>query len=121
MGIPRHRDPAGIAPGGIAGAEDAGKLVGTEQRRRAVLRQHGEERRYLHQSAATDHGVDEPGSQRGQPEQGELRQFGNGHLLADAEAAEDFSKEIVGGEFTGDAAERLLPSQHFIGKQFELR
>ena len=89
-------------------------LVGAEDGRRRLRRQRRQQRRHLHQPAAAGNRVDEAGQQRRQRQQVATRSF------ADAEAAEDHPEQIVGGEFAGDARQRLLRQTQFLGAQLQL-
>jgi hypothetical protein len=42
-----------------------------------------------------------------------------GRLFPDTEPAEDRAKKVVGGEFAGDFAERVLGEAQFLGEEFE--
>lgn len=42
-------------------------------------------------------------------------------LFSDAKTAEYDAKQIVGSEFTGNFAERLLRQAQFFGKEFKRR
>src|SRR3990172_4471281 len=42
-------------------------------------------------------------------------------LFADAKPAENDAQQVVGREFTGNLAERLLRQAQFLGEQFERR
>lgn len=48
-----------------------------------------------------------------------LRNTQEDSLFSDAETAEDYPEQIVGGKFAGNLAERLLRQPEFFGKQFE--
>ena len=117
---PRQAQPPRITPGRIGRPDDAGAFVGAEQRRRRLARVHDEQRGNLDQSAAADHRVDRAGK-KGRDDQHQEAGIDGLHLLADAEAAENDAEQVVGAEFSGDFAERLLGQAKFLGKQFQGR
>lgn len=49
---------------------------------------------------------------------GSARNAQEGLLLSDAEAAEDFAEQVVGGEFAGDGVEGFLGKAEFFGEEF---